>query len=338
MGHFDDLTAYDYVKRDDTPDAQNVGWLSSLFPYPKGNVEPPLLAKLHALAVTQPVNVCRGFEDCEYCLPSQREGRPLAKWRGESRELGSAEIWVPGENGALYAAPNLVIHYIEKHNYLPPPEFLAALERFDLNAQKNLPHAALIQDVSKIRRQAAPLQKSIARLVSRISKQEPGPLASSNLESGCTETFQPDPDLQGKLETYKGPINRAPDFYLNSNWTVYLEGVRACWNIARLRAPHRDDLMLIKVDPPLYGRGYGLAQPEISLILVATPHMSRSLFPVKQWPVVVYVARLVSPPELLRDTLERADYEYLTQAILYPTREEIPVGRKWATTPSETAP
>ena len=42
--------------------------------------------------------------------------------------LGSAEIRVKGINGKIYAAPNLIYHYIKDCGYLPPREFLDALE------------------------------------------------------------------------------------------------------------------------------------------------------------------------------------------------------------------
>jgi len=41
--------------------------------------------------------------------------------------LGSAEIRVQGIDGAVYAAPNLIYHYMANHNYLPPEEFLGAI-------------------------------------------------------------------------------------------------------------------------------------------------------------------------------------------------------------------
>jgi hypothetical protein len=43
--------------------------------------------------------------------------------------IGSDEIWVPGENGRIYAAPSLIVHYVEEHNYLPPPPFIEAVLR-----------------------------------------------------------------------------------------------------------------------------------------------------------------------------------------------------------------
>jgi hypothetical protein len=43
--------------------------------------------------------------------------------------LGSAEIRVQGADGTLYAAPNLVIHYMTAHHYCPPEEFCRAAAR-----------------------------------------------------------------------------------------------------------------------------------------------------------------------------------------------------------------
>jgi hypothetical protein len=41
--------------------------------------------------------------------------------------LGDAEVRVTGRDGKVYAAPNLLYHYIEKHGYKPPDEFVEAL-------------------------------------------------------------------------------------------------------------------------------------------------------------------------------------------------------------------
>ena len=49
--------------------------------------------------------------------------------------LGSAEVWVPGSGEVCaYAAPDLVIHYISVHRYLPPDVFLQAVMRADAGA------------------------------------------------------------------------------------------------------------------------------------------------------------------------------------------------------------
>jgi hypothetical protein len=47
---------------------------------------------------------------------------------GEELLLGSAEIRVFGKGELIYAAPNLIYHYVSVHCYKPPEEFLQALE------------------------------------------------------------------------------------------------------------------------------------------------------------------------------------------------------------------
>jgi hypothetical protein len=45
--------------------------------------------------------------------------------------LGSAEVWVPRSGGGAFAAPDLIIHYIRRHHYMPPNEFIEHCLRFD---------------------------------------------------------------------------------------------------------------------------------------------------------------------------------------------------------------
>ena len=41
--------------------------------------------------------------------------------------LGSAEIRSFSNRGAIFAAPNLIFHYVSVHHYNPPEEFIASL-------------------------------------------------------------------------------------------------------------------------------------------------------------------------------------------------------------------
>jgi hypothetical protein len=47
----------------------------------------------------------------------------------EEISLGNGEIRVPSENGIVYAAPTLICHYIDRHRYCPPNEFLMAVSK-----------------------------------------------------------------------------------------------------------------------------------------------------------------------------------------------------------------
>jgi hypothetical protein len=44
----------------------------------------------------------------------------------EGHSLGDAELVVPGTDGQLFSVPNLIIHYIDAHNYRPPQAFVEA--------------------------------------------------------------------------------------------------------------------------------------------------------------------------------------------------------------------
>jgi len=48
--------------------------------------------------------------------------------RGREEKLGYSEIRVFGENDIIYAAPNLVFHYVTAHHYKMPDEVIAALK------------------------------------------------------------------------------------------------------------------------------------------------------------------------------------------------------------------
>jgi hypothetical protein len=41
--------------------------------------------------------------------------------------LGTGELWVTGDKGVIYAAPTLIVHYVEDHGYVPPAAFVSAL-------------------------------------------------------------------------------------------------------------------------------------------------------------------------------------------------------------------
>lgn len=46
---------------------------------------------------------------------------------GTTLLLGSAEIRVPSRLGVVYAAPDMIYHYIKDHDYVPPQEFIDAV-------------------------------------------------------------------------------------------------------------------------------------------------------------------------------------------------------------------
>lgn len=104
----------------DVPEV-SVGWLEPPHAYPRGTMEADLVEQLERLCRSSRYHVTRGFHPCGFC--------------GEWVEgLGSKEIRVGGDD-VVYAAPNLVVHYVQAHGYAPPAGFVDALRRRDAAAE-----------------------------------------------------------------------------------------------------------------------------------------------------------------------------------------------------------
>ena len=69
---------------------------------------------------------------CELCIgaPDTVIGKTInPAWAGWAEPRSSnGEIRVAG-NQIIFAAPVLIVHYIEEHGYLPPAEFLEAVTK-----------------------------------------------------------------------------------------------------------------------------------------------------------------------------------------------------------------
>jgi hypothetical protein len=136
MTYFPDLSPYAYGDRSH-PGVVHVGWLDNVHPFPRGTVGGQLIEKMKRLA-TKPVELHRGKHICELCI----EPPNLVKWNQDKRAVidpncswwkwassrsSTGEIRV-ARGGMTFAAPLLIVHYIEEHCYLPPADFLKAVE------------------------------------------------------------------------------------------------------------------------------------------------------------------------------------------------------------------
>lgn len=99
-----------------------IGWLHPDYPYTKGVVPEAFLSRLKEFAKrcgqsTTALNfaVAGGIHTCEFC----------------GNAHGTGNFGVPDDN-LLFVAPEMVVHYVEKHAYCPPEEFVAAVLRSPL--------------------------------------------------------------------------------------------------------------------------------------------------------------------------------------------------------------
>lgn len=122
------------VSRDLRLSAVYVGWLAAPHPYRQGEVSTEFIEALRDVC-RYPIGKYLGYHVCDFCGATPMiEVRP-SKFSLKEREdeveprsvlLGSIDIEVVGKE-TVYYAPGLILHYVEKHNYWPPQEFMDAV-------------------------------------------------------------------------------------------------------------------------------------------------------------------------------------------------------------------
>lgn len=124
MSFFEDFTRYSFTQGNSlAQETLSVGWLAFGHAF---STESPSDALLDT--VWEFCRVCvvptRGIHACDLCDDEDAE---IAERRGQRLLLGTGEIRAISPDGAAFAAPTLIYHYILVHHYKPPSEFVAAL-------------------------------------------------------------------------------------------------------------------------------------------------------------------------------------------------------------------
>ncbi|WP_096303745.1 hypothetical protein [Jatrophihabitans sp. GAS493] len=133
MAYIADLEPYTYYPQSIPTgvDARAVGWLDPEHPFTAGTTPDGFVDALFDLCRDHRRTQMRGFHSCAFCSVSGGE-HPRAHRGDESVWIGSAEIRVQGDGGRWLVAPNLVLHYVTDHGYLPPTEFQTAVLKHQL--------------------------------------------------------------------------------------------------------------------------------------------------------------------------------------------------------------
>lgn len=103
-----------------------VGWLSGEAGFPQGPMPEQIFRKLcaHAASAWRPPYAAAGSHDCEVC----QFGRSTTFFEGyEFPSQSQSELFIP-TGSAIFVSPVNIVHSISAHRYLPPPEFLAAVD------------------------------------------------------------------------------------------------------------------------------------------------------------------------------------------------------------------
>ena len=129
MAYYPDLSPYEYIKGKAKNNVLNVGWLDGKHAFRRGEIDNFLLELILGFC-KRAVNRTRGYHLCPLC--NDPPFGFIVERNKERIILGSGEIWIKGEDGKIYVAPDLIYHYIRDHGYLPPDEFLIAIERGEM--------------------------------------------------------------------------------------------------------------------------------------------------------------------------------------------------------------
>src|SRR5215467_901680 len=125
MPYYKDLSTCDYFG----PSASGliaIGWLAAEQPdYSRGPVSTEFFDSLMRLLADpwQPA-VTAGIRRCFAC---RFTGGPAElHYAGATVKVGSVNLFVPADDFA-FVAPSMIAHYIDAHDYAPPPEFQRAV-------------------------------------------------------------------------------------------------------------------------------------------------------------------------------------------------------------------
>src|SRR3712207_3644799 len=106
MSHIPDMTVLE-------SDLVAVGWLHPDHSFPRGAVPPEFVVRLKEIARrwgdsinTLGWGATGGYHTCEFC----------------GKALGTGTFGVPTGN-QLFFVPEMIAHYVERHEYAPPAEF-----------------------------------------------------------------------------------------------------------------------------------------------------------------------------------------------------------------------
>jgi hypothetical protein len=135
MTYFSDFSPYSYLETDEKKRILNIGWLDNMHTFNKGENDIAILRKILGFC-EKAVNKTRGYHLCPFC--DNPSFGFVVECENSRIVLGSAEIWIKGEKDIIYAAPDLIYHYMKDHNYLPPKEFLTAVEKDELVRGKRI--------------------------------------------------------------------------------------------------------------------------------------------------------------------------------------------------------
>jgi hypothetical protein len=118
-------------------------------------------------------------------------------------------------------------------------------------------------------------------------------------------------------------MGQEPSFYLASAESRPTLAPRKCFVEERLVAVEgRDDYLRVRIEPPIIGQPYGLGEKDIEDVVLATRYAGTTLHPISEWPMTVFVCRIVNDKIRHSGKASAKDLEVILIGELYRTLAE----------------
>ena len=101
-----------------------VGWLGNEHDFPVGKLEHDIIAQIWRASLIPAIQF-KGYHNCQLC--KHPFGATAVEFDGQVAKIGCGIIAVESQPGVLLVAPDLILHYVLSHEYLPPSELLEAI-------------------------------------------------------------------------------------------------------------------------------------------------------------------------------------------------------------------
>lgn len=195
----------------------NIGWLINGDEIPTGPVDEGTLTKLFLLLARECINVLHALEYCS--LAQCGHGQDVTHYHELAHLTGTynpetggcqslqQEIWLPSADGAkVFVAPSIILHYINDHNYLPPQEFLDAVDQFDFSSSWS-GNAARKECIMQTQEAGTALNDTLQELTLKTNPANPGSgylYLPGRSKQSLPGTAQKTLSLAALIKDYKG--------------------------------------------------------------------------------------------------------------------------------------
>lgn len=114
-------------------------------------------------------------------------------------------------------------------------------------------------------------------------------------------------------------MDKIPDFYLTCMETSNVFDVRACYVEHRVKIKNRNEYLLVQISPPI--QQYN-DEKYVNKVVLAVRFSGSTLFPINEWPMNVYVCKILNEEAINTDTASINDLKIILWGSLFKSFDD----------------